>query len=190
MTVEWDNLRIYNKSLTQAEIQALYAQDLPFTDTNAPVITLIGADPLEIYKGSAFTDPGATVTDNVDATRTITGSGSVDTATVGFYTVTYTATDAAGNLAVPVTRTVNVVLDPAGDEDGDGISNGTEISGGTDPYQKDSDGDGVNDPVELADGTNPLDPDAYNSVPLPVIVRVASTLSVTVAPGSVKVDPL
>ncbi|NBU72676.1 MAG: DUF5011 domain-containing protein, partial [Bacteroidetes bacterium] len=107
---------------------------------------------------------GATVTDNVDATRTITGSGSVDTATVGFYTVTYTATDAAGNLAVPVTRTVNVVLDPAGDEDGDGISNGTEISGGTDPYQKDSDGDGVNDPVELADGTNPLDPDAYNSL--------------------------
>ncbi|NDB96869.1 MAG: DUF5011 domain-containing protein, partial [Verrucomicrobia bacterium] len=91
----------------------------------------IGADPLEVYKGATFTDPGATVTDNVDATRTITGSGEVNTAAVGIYTVTYTATDVAGNLAVPVTRTVNVVLDPAADEDGDGLTNGTEISGGT-----------------------------------------------------------
>ncbi len=104
------------------------------------------------------------MTDNVDATRTITGSGTVNTATVGIYTLTYTATDAAGNLALPVTRTVNVVLDPAADEDGDGISNGGEISGGTNPYQKDSDGDGVNDPVELADGTNPNDASSYNSL--------------------------
>ena len=74
-------------------------------DFQVPVITLLGANPLEIYKGATFVDPGATVTDNVDATRTITGSGTVNTATVGIYTLTYTATDAAGNLAVPVTRT-------------------------------------------------------------------------------------
>ena len=78
--------------------------------------------------------------------------------------MTYTAADAAGNLAVPVTRTVNVVLDPAADEDGDGISNGGEISGGTNPYQKDSDGDGVNDPVEIADGTNPSDANSFSSL--------------------------
>ena len=29
MTVEWDNLRIYNKSLSAADIQALYRQDYP-----------------------------------------------------------------------------------------------------------------------------------------------------------------
>ncbi|NBT48518.1 MAG: DUF5011 domain-containing protein, partial [Actinobacteria bacterium] len=133
-------------------------------DSQAPLITLMGANPLEIYKGTTFTDPGATVTDNRDSTRTIAGSGAVNTATVGIYTLTYTATDAAGNLALPVTRTVNVVLDPAGDEDGDGLSNSQEMTLGTSPYQKDSDGDGVNDPVEVADGTNPSDANSYNNL--------------------------
>ncbi len=100
----------------------------------------------------------------MDATRTITGSGSVDTGTVGFYTVSYTASDAAGNLALPVERTVNVVLDPAADEDGDGLSNAQELTLGTSPYQKDSDGDGVNDPVEIVDGTNPNDASSYNNL--------------------------
>jgi alpha-tubulin suppressor-like RCC1 family protein len=134
------------------------------SDLDVPVITLIGSNSMEIYKGTTFSDPGATVTDNVDSARSITGTGTVNTATVGIYTVTYTATDAAGNLALPVERTVNVVLDPAADEDGDGLSNGGEISGGTNPYQKDSDGDGVNDPVEIADGTNPNNASSYNSL--------------------------
>ena len=128
------------------------------------MITLFGPDPIQIYRGSAFTDPGANVTDNVDSTRTITASGTVNTTIVGIYTLTYTTQDAAGNLAVPVTRTVNVVLDPNGDEDGDGLTNGAEISGGTNPYQKDTDGDGVNDPVEIADGTNPNDSSSCNQL--------------------------
>jgi hypothetical protein len=105
-------------------------------DTQSPVITLIGANPLQIYKGATFSDPGATVTDNVDASRTITGSGTVNTATVGNYTRTYNTTDAAGNPAVQVTRTVNVVLDPSRDEDGDGVSNGAESAAGTNPLVK------------------------------------------------------
>jgi hypothetical protein len=111
-----------------------YGITLRSNDQAAPVIALIGANPLEIFKGATFSDPGATVTDNVDATRTIAGSGTVNTATVGVYTLTYTATDASGNLAMPVTRTVNVVLDPAGDEDGDGASNQQEFAAGTSPY--------------------------------------------------------
>ncbi|NBT49194.1 MAG: DUF5011 domain-containing protein, partial [Actinobacteria bacterium] len=124
-------------------------------DTQSPVINLVGANPMDIYKGSAFTDPGATVTDNVDAARTITGSGSVDTATVGIYTLTYTATDAAGNLALPVTRTVNVVLDPSGDEDGDGISNSVELARSMNPYLRDTDGDGYFDGLEVYRGSDP-----------------------------------
>jgi hypothetical protein len=102
-------------------------------DTSVPVITLIGDNPLEIYKSATFSDPGATVTDNVDATRTITGSGNVNTAIVGAYISTYATEDAGGNLAASVTRTVNVVLNPVGDEDGDGVTNGAELAAGTNP---------------------------------------------------------
>ncbi|NBT49714.1 MAG: LamG domain-containing protein, partial [Actinobacteria bacterium] len=56
------------------------------------------------------------------------------------------------------------MLDPSGDEDGDGLTNGTELLGGTNPYQRDSDSDGVNDPVEIADGTNPNDASSYNTL--------------------------
>ena len=42
----------------------------------------------------------------------------------------------AGNPAVQVTRAVNVVLDPSGDEDGDGVTNGAESSAGTNPLVK------------------------------------------------------
>jgi hypothetical protein len=78
------------------------------TDTTKPVITLLGANPLLIANGASYTDPGATVTDNVDATRTIQGTGTVNTAVAGDYTITYNATDAAGNAAIAVLRTVRV----------------------------------------------------------------------------------
>jgi len=38
-----------------------------------------------------------------------TAAGTVDTATVAAYTITYSATDAASNVATEVTRTVNVI---------------------------------------------------------------------------------
>jgi len=77
-------------------------------DTTPPVITLIGANPLLIANGSTYADPGATVTDNVDATRTIQGTGTVNTAAAGDYTITYNATDAANNAGIRLTRTVRV----------------------------------------------------------------------------------
>lgn len=127
-----DNVRIYNRALSVQEIKLIYGQEKP--DTEAPVITLFGSDPIQVYKGSTFTDPGATVTDDIDETRSIFGSGSVDQSTLGTYTITYTATDALGNIAIPVTRTVNVVLDPNGDENGDGISNGVAVLLGYSPH--------------------------------------------------------
>jgi hypothetical protein len=80
-------------------------------DTTPPVITLTGDDELTIAVGSSFTDPGATATDNVDGnlTSAIVVGGSVNTAHVGTYHLTYDVTDAAGNHATQRTRTVHVV---------------------------------------------------------------------------------
>ncbi|MCP4412244.1 MAG: DUF5011 domain-containing protein [Gammaproteobacteria bacterium] len=78
-------------------------------DIIAPVITLIGDDPLIVAHGSTFTDPGTTVSDNVDSGLTATSSGTVDTSTIADYILTYTVSDAAGNIADPVSRTVSVV---------------------------------------------------------------------------------
>ena len=75
------------------------------TDTTAPVITIVsGTD--TVAEGSTWTDAGATA----DTGEIVIASGAVDTNTVGTYTITYTATDAAGNVATPVTRTVTVTL--------------------------------------------------------------------------------
>ena len=87
------------------------------TDTEKPVITLIGEDNVTVQLGGTYEELGATATDNVDGNITkdeITVTGEVDTNTVGTYTVTYAVSDAAGNAAVEVTRTVTII-------DGDGI---------------------------------------------------------------------
>jgi len=77
-------------------------------DTVAPVVTLAGDAAMQITAGDNFTDPGATATDDVDGALTPIASGSVDSATPGLYTITYTATDAAGNVGT-ASRVVTVV---------------------------------------------------------------------------------
>ena len=79
-------------------------------DTTAPVITLTGSSTINLTVGDTFTDPGATATDDVDGdlTSSITTSGSVDTSTAGTYTISYNVSDAAGNAATVVQRTVIV----------------------------------------------------------------------------------
>lgn len=79
-------------------------------DTEVPVITLVGDAEITITEGDAFTDPGATATDNVDGdiSSSIVVTGTVDAATAGTYTLSYGVSDAAGNAAVAVTRSVIV----------------------------------------------------------------------------------
>jgi len=79
-------------------------------DTTAPVITLIGDGAISHAQGTAYTDAGATATDNVDGdvTSSIVATGTVDVNTAGDYTITYAVSDAAGNAATAVTRTVTV----------------------------------------------------------------------------------
>ena len=82
-------------------------------DTEPPVITLVGADP-QILECSidAYTELGATAADACDGDLTanmVTDASAVDVSTPGSYAVTYDVSDAAGNAAVQVTRTVTVV---------------------------------------------------------------------------------
>jgi len=103
-------VEVSDGSLTATKAVAVTVTDVNETpaDTTPPVITLIGDNPQLIANGAVYADLGASVTDNVDATRTVTGTGTVDTAIAGDYTVTYNATDAANNAAIQVTRTVRV----------------------------------------------------------------------------------
>ena len=79
-------------------------------DTTAPVISLTGSSTINLTVGDTFTDPGATATDDGDGniTSSISISGSVNTSTAGTYTLSYNVSDAAGNAATEVQRTVIV----------------------------------------------------------------------------------
>ncbi len=76
------------------------------TDTSAPVITLVGASNLTHEQGTTYADEGATAIDDIDGSVSLSTSGAVGTA-AGDYTLTYTATDSAGNTAT-ANRTVTV----------------------------------------------------------------------------------
>ena len=86
----------------------------PPPDTTPPTITLNGNSEVTLIIGDQYTDEGATATDETDGDLTgsiVVGGGTVDTTTPGTYTVTYEATDAAGNTAT-ATRTVIVEAPP------------------------------------------------------------------------------
>ena len=78
----------------------------PPADTLAPIISILGDNPAFAEFGSTYVDAGATARDQGQAI-TVTSSGTVDTSVEGTYTISYSATDAAGNTGT-ATRTVNV----------------------------------------------------------------------------------
>lgn len=70
-------------------------------DTEAPVITLKGSNPMEIYLGQSYVEPGATASDNIegDISDKIVIDGQVDKNIAGDYIITYTVSDLGGNEA-------------------------------------------------------------------------------------------
>ncbi|MDG2284082.1 MAG: DUF5011 domain-containing protein, partial [Alphaproteobacteria bacterium] len=99
----------YNAIDSAGNAAAPLLRTVHIVDLIAPVISLKGEYTLEHEVGTIYTDAGATALDNVDTTVSVTTSGTVDEAVPGSYTLTYTASDAAGNAATAVTRTVVVV---------------------------------------------------------------------------------
>jgi len=85
------------------------------SDSEAPAITVNGANPYRIQQGSCspFVDPGATAIDGCAGSKPVSsstsgpgGATSVNPSVAGTYTVTYTATD--GTHQATATRTVLV----------------------------------------------------------------------------------
>ena len=91
------------------------SKTMDLAETQAPVITLNGDNPLTVYFGSTFTEPGATITDNNvnQAPIEYQVSGEVNTNVPGQYILTYSAQDAAGNKATNQ-RIINVIYDYKG----------------------------------------------------------------------------
>ena len=77
-------------------------------DRSVPVITLNDSASMSLTVGGTFTDPGAVTNDG----SAVVVTGSVDTAVVGVYTLSYNSTDAVGNAATTVNRTVTVNAAP------------------------------------------------------------------------------
>lgn len=89
-------------------IRKRYVKATP--DVTVPVITLTGASTVTIEVGSAYVDSGATATDFFfgSLTSSITIVSTVNINKTGTYSVTYNVSDAAGNPATTVVRTVIV----------------------------------------------------------------------------------
>lgn len=79
-------------------------------DKEPPVITPLGANPVTLKLGEVYEEPGAEVTDNQDTeiqSKLEIDASAVNMEKAGTYTVKYSVTDSAGNLA-EATRTVKV----------------------------------------------------------------------------------
>jgi len=98
----------YNVSDANSNAAAEVSRTVNVVDTTVPIITLTGEASVTIEVGSTYTDAGATASDNYDGdiTSSIVTVNNVDTSTIGTYTVTYNVSDANGNAAAEVTRTV------------------------------------------------------------------------------------
>ena len=106
------SLTFYSKDSDNVpNVMTIYLTVSP--DTTAPVITLIGNNPQTIVQGNAYTELGATASDNKDGdlTSKITATVNVNTNLIGTYYITYSVFDDAGNAGTAI-RTVYVV-DPS-----------------------------------------------------------------------------
>ena len=77
-------------------------------DTLPPVITLLGANPVEVDVFGTYSEPGYTVVDDDDYRVVISGTWKGNTSALSKYTKTYTAIDSSGNSSSAI-RTIEVV---------------------------------------------------------------------------------
>lgn len=95
---------------------------------SVPTITITGSNPDSVTNSSgSYTDAGATATDALSTSLTVTTTGSVNMGSAGTYTLTYSATDSAGNTASSA-RTVTVSNPSSSGSGGGGGGGGNDES--------------------------------------------------------------
>jgi hypothetical protein len=115
-TVDANTVGVYVITYTATDLSgntATLTRTVNVVDTTNPVVTVLGTNPITFELGQPTYDDGATATD-ASGSVTVVGptpaewGAAVDSSTAGSYTVTYTSTDASGNIGT-ATRTVNIV---------------------------------------------------------------------------------
>ena len=109
-TVDTDGDGIGNNADTDDDNDGLLDVDdpLPLQDSVAPVITLTGSNYTFVALNGTYVEMGATADDYLEGSVAVSISGSVNVNSIGIYTITYEATDAANNSST-LTRTVEVM---------------------------------------------------------------------------------
>ena len=109
-TFEFSNVILSSESNENISSEALMIGYVNvIEDTTAPIITLIGENAITLEVGTSYNDAGATALDNNDGdlSANIIVTGTVDTSTVGMYTITYSATNASENTG---SATITVII--------------------------------------------------------------------------------
>ncbi len=96
-------------SAKSSRYSATKVRTVTVVDTQVPSLVLDGSDKVSLTKGSKYTEPGFSATDNYDGdiTSLVTVDGEVDVNKAGEYTLTYTVSDSSGNTST-LTRKVTV----------------------------------------------------------------------------------
>ncbi len=97
------------KSVDAAGNESLWSDTFKTTiDNTKPVITLNGNTEVYVEFGTSYEELGVTVTDNISKDLVAVITSDLDLTKLGTYTIKYNVTDAAGNKADEVIRTVVV----------------------------------------------------------------------------------
>lgn len=109
-----DNNVTFNVSDAGGNAAAEKIRTVTVVDTTDPVITLVGDSNVSHGINTAWNDPGVTATDTRDGNLSsqVAVSGTVDVNATGANVLTYSVSDAEGNLATAVTRVVHVQVIP------------------------------------------------------------------------------
>ena len=106
-------------------------------ENSKPVITLLGANSLDIVLNGPYTDSGATAFDSEDGDIThsiAVGGDTVAVDVLGNYLVTYNVVDSLGVAADQVTRTIRIIEEPPKPQCSDTLDNdGDEKTDAHDP---------------------------------------------------------